>query len=536
MTTTPVDTGAIATSEDPVIIIGAGPVGCVLALELAQHGIRSVVIERASGPTRHPKMDYVNARSMELLSRLGLGEELREKGVPSDQDFRFIWMRSFAEPPVADWSSESVDQLLKQMESVNDGSMPREPYLRVIGARLEEQARGACRRHDLIDLRESTVFSGLDQSDSGVHVTVSNAEGEQSIRGSFVVGCDGANSVVRSVLSIEADEIGPVSQNCNVYFRSSDPRLLEYGRFFLAVTSSGVTLVSRDGANTWTGVFPLLDGKPFEGDPIPVLRAQIGLDFDVDELISVANWENRLAVASRYRQGRAFLAGDAAHQFFPSGGHGANTGIADAVDLGWKMAAVLQGWAGPGLLDSYDAERRPVALFNREMCFSLMEVWRRFIFLNRCGASAAQLAGYLEHQSFHGSNLGIHLGYRYNGSPIIEGEPGLEPPWHSHRLVPTTWPGSRLPSVRNADEAELFDMLGPGFTLIDTSGRGAGRPLAEAASQLGVPLRWIEEGDPHVASVYERPLVLVRPDHHVAWRGADAPPDPATVIRRVVAR
>lgn len=531
----PVDSGRV---DDPVIVVGAGPVGCVLALELAQHGIPSILVERASEPSRHPKMDYVNPRSMELLQRLGLGDELRVDGVPSDQDFRFVWTRSLADEPVAEWSSSSVDRLSKEMSATNDGRMPRQPYLRVIGARLEEQARDRCRQHPLIDLRESTAFVAIDADtdDASVVVSVSGAEGRATIRGSFVVGCDGSNSAVRQAVGIDVDEIGPVSQNCNVYFRSSDPALLEYGRFFLAVVSTGVTLVSRDGANTWTGVFPLHDGKPFEGDPIAALQAQIGVEFEVDELLSVANWENRLAVARTYRSGRVFLAGDAAHQFFPSGGHGANTGIADAVDLGWKLAAVLNGWAGPRLLNSYEAERQPVAQFNREMCFNLMEVWRRFIFLDRNGASTAQLTGYLEHQDYHADNVGIHLGYRYNASPIVVTEPGPEPPWHSDRLVPTTWPGSRLPSVRTADESEVFDLLGPDFTLIDLSGRDAGRVLYDAARASGIPMQLLQLVDPHLRSVYERDLVMVRPDHHVAWRGDDVPPDPSSLLGQLVAR
>jgi hypothetical protein len=228
-----------------------------------------------------------------------------------------------------------------------------------------------------------------------------------------------------------------------------------------------------------------------------------------------------------------FLAGDSAHQFFPSGGHGANTGIADAVDLGWKLAAVLNGWAAPALLESYEAERRPVALFNREMCFNLMEVWRRFIFLDRTGASSAQLAGYLENQSFQAGNLGIHLGYRYNRSPIVAVEPGPEPAWHSDRFVPTTWPGGRAPSVRLEHGAELFDLLGPEYTLLDLSRSDAGRPIALHAAQLGVPVEHLRVDDANVRSVYQRDLVLIRPDQHVAWRGDEAPDDVRALLGQV---
>lgn len=523
-------------ADCPVVIVGAGPVGSILALTLARHGVDSIVIERSTCATRHPKMDYINARSMELLRRLGLADELREVGVPTDQDFNFFWTQGFDQEPVCEWSSGSVDVLREQMASCNDGSLPREPYQRVIGSRLEDLTRRRCRESELIDLREGWNFVGLSQDDHGVRVAIADRTGcHQQVHGRFVVGCDGTNSAVRKAIEIPVDELGPVSQNVNVYFRSSDPALLRYGRFFLAVVGTGVTLVSRDGADTWTGVFPRVDGKPFQGDPIPELSSRLGIDLKVDSVMSVANWDNRLAVVRGYRLGNVFLAGDSAHQFFPSGGHGANTGIADAADLGWKLAAVINGWAHTSLLDSYEAERRRVALFNREMCFNLMEVWRRFIFLNREKSSRAEMAGYLEHQRFHSNNTGIHLGYRYNGSPIIAEEDGQEPSWHSHRFVPTTWPGGRLPSIRLEHGAELFDLLGPEFTLVDLSGSSAGLPIALEAARLGVPVEHIELADSNVRSVYERDLVLVRPDQHVAWRGHEAPADVTALLGCVAA-
>ncbi|MGI8459181.1 MAG: FAD-dependent monooxygenase [Propionibacteriaceae bacterium] len=517
-------------TDTPVLIVGAGPVGSVLALELARRGTPCILLERSTGVPRHPKMDFVNGRSMELLRRLGLTDEIRAEGVPTDQRFTFLWSRSFAEPPVASWSHPSVEESLQAAAADNDGRHTCEPYQRVIGSRLEEILRRACRSHPLVDFREGWRVTSVATETSGtatVHADPGAGAGAaQRLTAAYVVGCDGAASTVRDAAGIGLDEVGPVSLNCNVYFRSSDPALLQHGRFFLAVVSSGLTLVSRDGASTWTAVFPRLDGLPFEGDPVPVLRERLGVDITVDEVISVANWENRLSLAVTYRRGPLLLAGDAAHQYFPSGGHGANTGIADAVDLGWKLAAVLDGWGGAALLDSYEAERRPVAAFNREMCLSVMEVWRHFMFLDRGGASSAQLAGYLSHQAFHVDNLGVHAGARYGRSPIVCPDTSVpEPGWESHRIEPTTWPGGRAPSVRLAGGAELYDRLGPGYTLVDLSGRRAGLPLVERAARLRVPVHHLEVDDAVVRSVWERDLVLVRPDEHVAWRGDVLPAD-----------
>jgi hypothetical protein len=275
--------------------------------------------------------------------------------------------------------------------------------------------------------------------------------------------------------------------------------------------------------NTWTGTFVLPDGADEPADPLAVVKEKLGFDFEVDEVLNVAHWYGRLAVAQSYRSGRVFLAGDAAHQFYPTGGHGANTGLGDACDLGWKLAAVTGGWAGPGLLDSYEAERRPVALFNREMCAHLLAVWIRFPQLAAAGASRAQLAAYLDKERYQIDNLGIHFGYRYENSPVVRHEPGPGPAWDWHAIVPTSRPGSRPPSVPGDDGTPLFDLLGPGFTLVDLSGENKGKALAEQAERLGVPLRLTTVDNPGARRAWERDLVLVRPDQHVAWRGDEAP-------------
>ncbi len=519
----------------PVLVVGAGPVGSTLALELARYGVASTVVDRATAPSRHPKMDFVNARSMELLRRLGLSEALRELGVPSDQAFNFLWTQGFDAPPITEWTYASVDELRQQMAATNDGTMPREPYQRVLGSLLEELGRERCRASELVDLREGWALEELQQDACGVTALVVHGETGQRdlIRARYLVACDGANSVVRRKVGVPIDEIGPAAQHCDVYFRSTDPGLYQHGRFFLAISSRGLTLVSRDGCQTWTGTFPLPGDEPFDGDPVPVIQQRLGIDFEVDEVLAVAQWRGSLGVARSYRRGSVFFAGDAAHVFFPTGGHGANTGIGDAVDLGWKLAAVVNGWGGELLLDSYEAERRPVALFNREMCFNLLEVWRRFPTLAAEGAGRAQLAGYLEHERYQINNIGIHLGYRYRDSPVICHENGEEPPWDWQRIVATTWPGGRLPSVRMGDGFELFDLLGRELTLLDASGANTGKRMAEEAVRMGIPLTYLTVNDENARAVWAHDLVLVRPDQHVAWRGHEAPADCAAVLRRV---
>jgi 2-polyprenyl-6-methoxyphenol hydroxylase-like FAD-dependent oxidoreductase len=520
-----------------VLVVGAGPVGALLALELAAHGVSSVVVDRATTASRHPKMDFLNGRSMELLRRHGLADEIRRRGVGAEHAFDFLWLTDYREPPVARWHYPAVAQLRERMAAVNDGSMPLEPYQRVLGSRLEELGRQRVGEHLLVDFRPGWRFTGLSQDGGGVTVDLVTATGGKGrVQARFVVGCDGANSTVRTAAGIAMDAVGPTAWHRDVYFRSADPVLRKYGRFFLAVVGRGVTLVSRDEQDMWTGTFPLTARERSAGppsDPLAIIRARMGVDFAVDEIIDVTDWQGELAVADSYRSGAVFLAGDAAHHFYPTGGHGANTGLADAVDLGWKLAAVVSRWAGPRLLDSYAAERRPVALFNREMCFNLLEVWGRFPRLVHAGAPSAQLAGFLAQEEYQIDNVGIHFGYRYDQSPVVWSESGTAPEWRWRHIVPTTWPGGRAPSVRLRDGQELLDCLGREFTLVDTSCNGVGKPLVDEANARGLPTAYLRVDDDQVAALWERSLALIRPDQHVAWRGDIPPPDWPAVIDHV---
>ncbi|MVO88519.1 2-polyprenyl-6-methoxyphenol hydroxylase [Streptomyces sp. p1417] len=529
---------ATAEQPAPVLIVGAGPVGSTLALELAHHGVTSLLVERHHAPSLHPKMDFVNGRSMELFRRLGLAEEIRARGIPAQHSFNFQWFRGFAEPPLDEWTHPSVRDVRARIARTNDGTAPLESYQRVPGNVLEDVLRRRAGGHPLVELRTRTSFRRLVQHpDDTVTATLTDMEtGEEyPVRARYVVACDGAHSTVRRGTGIGVTTVGPETDHGDVYFRSSDPRLRPHGRYFLGISAGGATLVSRDEADTWTAFLPVLDDTGFERDPIGVLSRRLGTDITVEEVLQVTRWRGRMGVADRYREGRVFLAGDAAHEFYPMGGHGANTGLGDAVDLGWKLAAVLNGWGGPGLLDAYESERRPVAVFNREMCFNLLDVWQRFPQLANAGVPPSHLTGFLAQERYQIENTGIHFGYRYH-SPLIPGtgpEPDAEggaasgesaPDWSWTGITPTTWPGGRPPSVRLQDGTPLFDLFHDGFTLVDFSGRELGREAATAAHKRGIPLHVLPVDDAHARRTWQRDLVLIRPDQHVAWRGT-APPE-----------
>jgi 2-polyprenyl-6-methoxyphenol hydroxylase-like FAD-dependent oxidoreductase len=519
-------------SHTPVLVVGAGPVGSVLALELASHGVSCMLVDRSTAPSVHPKMDYVNGRSMELLGRLGLTAEIREHGIAAHHPANFSWTLGLAEPPLAVWRHPSVAEATAALEDRNDGTTPAEAYQRVPGSLLESILRARAREHPLVDVREGWTFTNVYHRPDGVTATLVDAatRTRHAVRADYLAACDGARSAVRHGLGITTDNASPPTRHCSMYFRSSDPALRRYGRAFVTIAARGLTLVSRDEDAAWTGSIPLPADEPFTADPVTVMRDRLGVDVRVDEVLSITQWEGLLSVSTAYRQGAVFLVGDAAHQFYPTGGHGANTGIADAVDLGWKLAAVLHGWGGSALLDSYEQERRPVALFNREMCANLLEVWRRFGRLASQGAGREYLDGFLSQETYQLDNLGVHFGYRYSRSPVISHEAGSAPVWRWREIVATTWPGSRAPSVRLAGGAQLFDRIGPGYTLVDLSGTGRGAPLVERARRRGMPMGHLAVDDAGVRAAWERDLVLVRPDQHVAWRGDRAPADWPAVL------
>jgi hypothetical protein len=259
-------------------------------------------------------------------------------------------------------------------------------------------------------------------------------------------------------------------------------------------------------------------------------------------VISVRRWTARNVVADRYRQGRVFLAGDAAHLNHPSSGLGLNTGFGDAIDLAWKLAATLSGWGGAGLMDSYEIERHPVGVRNVGHAGATHDTDRtqkphpEIASDTTAGAEARRAMGeaIVKAQTKKFITDGIALGYRYQNSPICWPEPGEGPPLTVSEYSPTTYPGSRAPHAWLAEGRSVIDAFGRGFVLVRL---GAEAPdpstIARAFAERGAPLTILPITDPAIAELYERPLVLVRPDGHVAWRGNDVPDDPRALADRV---
>jgi 2-polyprenyl-6-methoxyphenol hydroxylase-like FAD-dependent oxidoreductase len=451
-------------------------------------------------------MDITNGRSMELFRRLDLVDKLRAAAVPEENNFDVSWITTLAGGrELHRFRYPSVVEKRAEILARNDGTQPREPAMRVSQVMIEPVLRQSIIHDPLVDARWSVEFEDFTQDDKGVTCTVRSMEtgATEQIRCEFLAACDGGNSIVREKLGIGLEGKANVAHRYMVHFRShARPILQAFGVAWHYQSAMG-TLIAQDDDEVWT----LQMRMPSESglDPNKVLDAWVGSG-NFQRQILVANpWFTNLLLAERYGEGRVFLAGDAAHQYIPTGGYGMNTGIGDAVDLGWKLAAAIAGFSSPGLLASYESERRPVGLRNRlaserhtGVRFKIAELYQRETDLDALARGIAAL-GNDENESW-----GIEFGYRYDG---VEPNPVA--------YEPTTAPGARLPSVVLADGSFLYDRLGPWFTLL----RFGGADPSALASSAPAPLEIVAVDEPALASIYEAKLVLVRPDTHVAWRG-----------------
>jgi hypothetical protein len=398
----------------------------------------------------------------------------------------------------------------------------------------------------LTDVRYSTRFEGLTQDEAGVSVEVSDASGERStVRARYVAGCDGADSVVRQAAGIPFEGTF-LSYSVSAMVRVEG--LSRYHRFgdgerymFIDTGGTWANLTAVDGQELWR--FTLLGSAArFDLDRLDMtaeIRRALGSDTIPFEVVRYMPWKRSQMTARRYREGRVFLAGDSAHTTSPTGGHGLNTGIGDVFGLGWMLDAVLRGWGGDGLLDAYELERRPVAIRNGEASTRNFGSWLAGadysgVLDEGAEADAARRRigdqmGAALHQEWH--SLGVGMGYRYEGSPIIVPDGTPEPPDPPDQYVQTARPGHRAPHAWLGEGRSTLDLFGPGFVLLQL---GTAAPPADglvaAAVARGVPLEVAAIDSPSIAALYERRLALIRPDGHVCWREDTLPAEPGALL------
>jgi 2-polyprenyl-6-methoxyphenol hydroxylase-like FAD-dependent oxidoreductase len=530
--------------ETPVLIIGGGPVGLTLALDLGWHGISCTLIEQSDGSVANAKFVDINMRTMEFCRRWGIAEEIRDKGFDKDypQDLIFVTsltgyllgrlrLPSFAElraPPTV------AERIARCPQTIFD------PIMR----RVAQSAPG-------VKLRYGARCDGVTQDANGVTALITDlATGRQEhIRSTYLACCQGAASSLREELGVRFDGEGTLSHSTNITFRS-EALLCVHDKgpgFYTAIGPEGrwASMLALDGKGTWR----LHSVERINGDA--AIRRFVGCDFDYD-ILTELTWQRRELVADRYQVGRVFFLGDAVHQLSPSGGFGLNTGIGDVTNLSWKLAAVLQGWGTPDLLASYDIERRPVGKRTATTATNLFRTLQqdpppgaailadgpegeavRDAVRGRVAAMLARSnCGYDYGARYE--DAGLQLGYFYEGSPVIVPDGTPAPLDDPRNYAPIARPGSRAPHFWLDENKSVLDLFGHGFVLLCLGGvPPSGNGFEAAASRLGIPLRTYALNQEHLLALYNKRLVLVRPDGHVAWRGDEAPDDCDAVLNVV---
>ena len=539
----------------PVLIVGGGPVGLVVALELGLRGVGCTVLNDQPTTAQHPKANAISARSMEHFRRLGLSRSLRAAGLDDDHPTDVAYFTGLAGRELGRLRMPSRREALRQARAGEGLWASPEPPHRCSQIFLEQELRRRAEALPTVDLRFGWRFEEFTEDPDGVRATaVEIATGRQvEIKAAYLVGCDGGGSLVRRQLGIEFEgESGVVRPFMGgsmfaAYFRAKiDPSWLGVKRswqYWVINPTLRALLIHVDSQDLFVIHTAIPDGAdPATLDARQVIQHVAGIDFPLEVISSVPWTAGYSLVAQRYAAGRVFLAGDAVHLFTPTGGMGMNTGVDDAVNLGWKLAAVCRGWADPALLDSYEEERRPIGIrnvgFARGFATSVGTVPVSSEIDEETAAAREERAALRRRLEDHAYSEfiipGIQFGFRYAASPIVAQDGEAAPPDEPNAYTPSTSPGSRAPHVWRPDGSALFDHLGPGFTLLRL---GGGEPdtgaLMRAAADRSVPIETVDIPDEVARDLYGRDLVLVRPDQHVAWRGNALPDDCGALIDTV---
>ena len=519
----------------PVLIVGGGPVGLACAVELAHHGVESLVLERRPEVSHlRPRAKTTSARTMEHFRRWGIAEQIRRRaGLPVEWSNTAVFCTALTGREITRITGCFGLDLTSSELAAEAGQQVAQPV-------VEEVLREKVATSGLAGLAVGVQAMAAGQGKDGTWVDVVDRTGaSRRVVADWVVGCEGARSVVRDALESDYDVVDGGRPNFSIVFRA--PGLADHvphgpAVHYWVLSAAQPGLMGRfDLVDTWWCSANGVD--PDAADPQAIVRNLVGTDVEV-EILSTDAWQARIALADRWGNGRLFIAGDAAHQNPPWGGHGFNTGIGDAVNLGWKLAAVINQWAPPDLLDTYELERRPVAKQTiEEAVRNMSSLAPELATVLRADSAeqfeatrpaAADAIRRTKDGEFH--SLGLTLGYRYDNSPIIVGARPA-PPAANGSYIPTAAPGGRLPHFHLTGES-IYDRLGREFSLVGDLACPAARAFAKAAAALGVPMDAVDVDASDCAAHFGAGLVLVRPDQHVAWRG-DYVGDPEQILRTV---
>ena len=531
-----------------VLIVGAGPVGLTLAIDLGQQGIHCLLIDKKPGPEFLPKMERCNARTMEIFRRMGIVERVRAAGLRSDVSMDVFVIRSMCEAPWLRLEYPSVDEARADIAACEDTSQPAEPYQLISQYTLEPLLLEITQSLPTVEIAYGCEFDSFAQDAKGVTAKLRRAGQVEDIRVDYLAGCDGGASPVRHALGIKLTGEGNIARMRQALFRCDDlfDRLPigdgpGQGRHYHVADNASSFLIMQDSTRHWTL------HAVVENDAAMAAQFERVVGQPIDyEMLYVGEWKQNLLLADKYGTGRVFLAGDSAHLVIPTGGLGMNTGIGDAIDLSWKLAATLHGWGGPALLASYEVERRQVGDRNigaSRYASSGRRKWRSMwtpeldhVSAHHCAARAKFVRVAEEEQRKTNEMIGAELGYRYVGSPVIAEEPGG--PEHLFRTYdPTAWTGVRFPHAWLAPNTSVLDGFERAYSVVSfNADPSVGQELVTALRAVGAPVQYRLIDDVRLRRLYGRDLFLLRPDLHIAWRGSSGLDDPVDLAARVTGR
>lgn len=520
----------------PVLIVGGGPVGLTASIYLSLFGIESLLVERHPGTAILPKARGINARTMEMYRQIGLEDEIRAVSMPAKFGGMILWSESLAGAEIKRLQPGG-GALSNQTFSVSNNCGCSQDILEpVLRARAETCGAGR--------LRFSTELAELDCSADGVSATIKDAVGgSEQVRARYLLAADGSQSKIRSQLGISRQGEHDVYDSINIHFRADLTRWIAdrpAALYLIEQPELRCTFMTINGTDRWGFLVTSLSHYGFTPEQFTpefcteIIRRAVGAKDVAVEVLGVSAWKASALVAERYRSGPAFLAGDAAHEMPPTGGFGLNTGVQDAQNLAWKMAAVLRGEAGDALLDTYDAERRPVGQAVTQS--SLLNALSM-------GRTSRQDQAVLPRKEFL-NEIGLVFGARYKSAAVVSDGQAETTEDQVLQYVPSAAPGCRAPHVwliKAGQRLSTLDLLGRNFVLLCAPKGSAWR---DAAARVQAPKIVtivigddIQDQDGNWLQVYgldEDGAVLVRPDGHIAWRSRSGVGNPSVALGAAV--
>ncbi|WNV11798.1 FAD-dependent monooxygenase [Tardiphaga sp. 709] len=516
-----------------VIVVGAGPVGAGLAGDLGRRKISTIVLEQTDGIFRDPRMHAVNIRTMEFMRRWGLEERLRNCGWPQDHGQDIIFATSLDGYELGRIPWPCIADMAPPPESPTFAQRCPQSWFNPI---LLDFARA----QPCTDVRLQWRYDSFIQHQDFVEVHATNLvdDTKHTLRARYLVGCDGGKSRIRDALGVDRESSPHYGYAAEAIFHSRELASLHNkgnaGRYTMVRPEGmSISLLPFDGKDLYRLTLMVEASKVSIADMHKAIKSLVAKDFEYELTTPVLGWINRETNASKYRVDRVLLAGDAAHGMPPTGGFGMNTGLIDAADLGWKLAAVVQGWGGDALLDAYDVERRNAVARTVRIAGSIYRDWVAMAPVLKEGthlltvdspeaeewrrATGKRMADTFRREF---NPIGGALGYRYEASPICIPD-GTEAPFDSViEYEQTARPGHRAPHVWLDDGKSTLDLYGDEFVFLDASGDASDVALSfeAAANRLGIPFSIHRSDNIRLADAYDASFVLVRPDGHVAWR------------------